>query len=59
VTKLKAAGAAQGETRHEDHLETHSNQYKVDVIDAWSAPKKACVSAGKAVAALMAALIEC
>ena len=39
-------------------VETHIDPDKVDVIETWSAPKKAWVPGGEAVAALMAAMIE-
>jgi len=38
-------------------IETHVDERKVDVIETWSAPKKAWVPGGEAVAALMAAMI--
>ena len=38
-------------------VETHVDAHDVNVIEAWSAPKKARVPSGEAVAALMAAMI--
>jgi hypothetical protein len=38
-------------------VDTDTNADKVDMIEAWSSPKKAWVPGGEAVAALMAAMI--